>query len=95
MRTRWLPCDGRVCSGHRLHEITTTVHPGGRVTREATCTVCCETEPYGICCPKCGDVRFQIITTRHRTGGATFRVKRCRHCRHRIRTRETVESVAG
>lgn len=92
MPALWFKCDGRVCGGYRLHAIEVKRDAAGRRTREAVCTACDERKPFGICCPNCGGTYFKIVTTRHRPGGVTVRVKRCGHCRHRIRTRECYES---
>lgn len=82
------------CRGHRLHEVrTVTEEPSGRVTRNMTCSACETTTRLGVCCPRCGDVRLRTVFTRHRDG-ATVRVKACRSCGHRIRTRELVEAGA-
>lgn len=48
----------------------------------------------GVRCPKCGRRLFSTTKTRHR-GSKTIRWRRCRGCRHRIRTAEVIESNAA
>ncbi|VTR99216.1 unnamed protein product [Gemmata massiliana] len=79
------------CRGHRMHTIRLCRSPNGAVTRDLVCSGCETITRFGLSCPKCGDVRLKTEYTRHR-GGMTMRVKSCRGCGHRIRTRETVES---
>ncbi len=79
------------CRGHRLHTIRLCRSPNGVVTRDMVCSACETVTRLGLSCPKCGDVRFKLHTTRHRAG-ATVRSKSCRGCGHRIRTREIVEA---
>jgi DNA-directed RNA polymerase subunit M/transcription elongation factor TFIIS len=70
-----------------------TNHADGRQTRELVCTVCSTAKPFGVCCPACGDHRLKCDYTRYRAAPvAAVRVRRCRHCGHRIRTVETVVS---
>lgn len=93
MGTRTGHCN--YCRGYRLMIVRTDRYPDGRVTRRLVCPACDTAKPFGICCPKCGDVRFAQLYTRHRPDGSTVRVKGCRGCKHRIRTREKVESPAA
>lgn len=46
----------------------------------------------GIVCPRCQARKWKVLFTRHRMT-QTIRVKRCRVCDHRIRVRETIESM--
>lgn len=48
----------------------------------------------GVRCPKCWSTRFRVIFTRHRPG-STVRVKECKACGHRVRTRERMDSCSG
>ena len=82
------------CRGHRMHAVRAVRSPGGKVTRDLICTACEAVTRLGLACPKCGDCRFKTEYTRHRAGCAV-RVKSCRSCGHRIRTKETVESGPG
>ncbi|VTS03815.1 unnamed protein product [Gemmata massiliana] len=79
------------CRGYRLHTIRTVRDGTGKVTRDLVCSVCEGVTRVGISCTKCQDCRFHVEYTRHRAGG-TVRVKSCRTCGHRIRTREIVEA---
>lgn len=52
----------------------------------------------GIRCPKCGCADFRDeegrpweVTNVVKIPGATRRYKNCRHCGHRVRTKETIE----
>lgn len=84
------------CRGYRLMMVVVTTHPGkpSRVTREVVCPACEWRAPLGLCCPKCGDARLHVQNTRQRTGGVTARLRVCRHCRHRVHTRERVAGAA-
>jgi hypothetical protein len=79
------------CRGHRLHAVRVIRGGDGKVTRDLICSACEAVTRLGICCPKCGECRLGVETTRHR-GACTVRVKRCLSCSHRFRTRECVES---
>ena len=61
---------------------------------DSPCPLPVEFKLPGVRCPKCGRRKFRQVYTRHR-GVATIRVKMCwyRECNHKIRTRETVESL--
>lgn len=95
-----LPCPD--CQGERQHyvRISTTKGEQGQRRRVLACTVCEREasiptgEQPGICCPKCGDIRLTVVFTRHRKG-QTVRVKRCFGCKHRVRTKEVIESYAA
>jgi transcriptional regulator NrdR family protein len=86
------------CHGVRLHVIKAVVEPGS-IRRFLVCTTCNQPTPLdrpnrpGISCPKCGDYRMKCVHVRQRPG-RTVRIRKCRRCNHRIRTRETVESLA-
>src|SRR5438045_1216078 len=82
------------CRGHRLHTVRVIRSPSGKVTRDLICSACESVTRWGLCCPKCGDVRLDTLYTRHRSG-TTVRVKSCLTCGHRVRTRETIEAGAG
>ena len=89
-------CKCEFCRGSRRHEVLTTDRgEAGPTTRVRQCPACDTCTPYGICCPECGDVRFGAVYTRHRPDGSCVRVKQCVPGRHRIRTREAVESTAA
>jgi transcriptional regulator NrdR family protein len=51
----------------------------------------------GFRCPKCNCLRTTVETTqnmvhrKNKTGNAVVRYRRCEHCAHLFRTRETVE----
>lgn len=88
----------QTCRGVRLHVVRAVVGPRS-IMRFLVCTACSQPTPLerstrpGISCPKCGNYRFKCWCVRQRPG-KIVRVKTCRQCNHRIRTRETVESFA-
>lgn len=82
------------CDEHHLHEVQIAKESTGKITRSLTCPVCQARTNLGIACPKCGECRMRVVTTRHR-GGVTIRERECRSCRHSIRTREIIESFAS
>lgn len=49
-----------------------------------------ETPNPGVRCPKCGCRHLPAIDTRRR-GRFMVRIRECRHCGHRLRTRERAE----
>jgi len=47
-------------------------------------------EPKGIECPHCGCRHFFTVKSRPSTKGYVLRRKECRHCGHRLTTKERV-----
>ena len=43
----------------------------------------------GLVCSKCGCADWHTLSTRRRPGGFIIRRRACRHCGHRVTTRET------
>jgi hypothetical protein len=46
----------------------------------------------GIKCPRCGGTQWRVVVTRQ-SAGKTLRVRTCRGCLLRVRTREVIEAV--
>ena len=88
---KWIYCAD--CRGFRIHSIGKRLASGFR-GRTLTCGGCEKKTRLGVCCPKCGGCQFDHVSTTHR-GEATVRIKECRACHNRIRTRETIESFAS
>ncbi|MBN9521092.1 hypothetical protein J0H58_21665 [bacterium] len=80
------------CGQDRPHQVVVT--RGSPTSRVLFCPFCDTSRPLGICCPSCGDPRFNVTVTRPLPDGSTRRVRKCVHCGHRIRTRERVESLS-
>lgn len=95
--SKFLPCTS--CRGERLHHIgTRKIRKTGQVVRVWICSACERRKPVafvdhpGLVCPACGDCRMSVhYTTSAVRTLATLRVRRCRHCGHRIRTVERIE----
>lgn len=83
------------CVGVTPHQVVIDRPPAGPVTRVLECGHCETRTPYGISCPSCGNIRFRVVYTRPQTTGTTVRVKQCRHCAHRICTREKMASTGA
>lgn len=48
----------------------------------------------GLKCPRCGSQKLPVAYVRHYAGTAV-RVRECKDCRHRVRTRERLESTSA
>ena len=46
----------------------------------------------GLCCPDCGCAMLQVVYTRHRANHI-FRLRECRYCGRRVRTRERIQEI--
>ena len=93
---QYVVCKCEFCRGYRRHEVVTTARgTTGPTTRVRVCPACETATPFGICCPDCGDCRLPTTKTSHRDDAATLRIRQCRNCGRKVRTRERLYSATA